>query len=762
MSNRAAYKGLTRSAVLWRKLLRRLGKPDIRIGVTVTVVLGFTLPAVCLATLPDGRVYEEVSPANKNGNVVVNKFFGLSSQDGNAVVFVGTGGMGAASSSGIDDSVSRRSAAGWQTSSAVPPALGNVSPLSRPPLTLVPSQDFSSFLFGAFAPYVSGEALEALGSVNIFVSDDPTKEPEWVGRPTAQSPGFNPLPPPGQNDALHDYLIAGGTPNLSTVYFTYSGTLIPQDALRTPNVGDGQGDDETDPWGFYEWSGGILREAGVLPDGTLDPFGAVPAAIAGGNNFERVLSKPFDQAQTLDNEISVDGSRAFFVSPDPVASTATDKSECEKAGPCTSSVPELYLRKTAPDGTKSTVLVSRSQLPGHEGEAAPNGPMRVPDAQHARFNQSEPVGETYVYGSPDGSQAFFASVDQLTSTAPVDGTAKEYDFNVNTGSLTYLPGVTGPVVVSSRDGSSFIFENTVAEPAELEFWKNGPVGGEVTQIKPLPADSEGGLDIDGARATGDGSVFVFRTSSALSGGFNNGGGGIMQVYRFASTSKHLDCVSCPPLGITPSGDAQVSYNNAGTGNAGSENGGNGDPMSTLDTRALSADGGRVFFDTPDPLVTQDSNDRTDVYEWENGKVFLISSGKSDEESNFLDASANGDDVFFTTSLGLAVGDRDTGYDVYDARVPHPGDSPPPSVLPCQGDVCQGPPSAPSLLGASPSATFNGIGNITSPKIQPLAKKKPPKTKSKHHHKKKVRKKNRVKKSSTGVNPSRSISQRGGR
>ena len=51
------------------------------------------------------------------------------------------------------------------------------------------------------------------------------------------------------------------------------------------------------------------------PNGTLDPFGAVPAAIAG----VAISNAPFaklDQAQSLDNEISTDGSRVFFVSPE--------------------------------------------------------------------------------------------------------------------------------------------------------------------------------------------------------------------------------------------------------------------------------------------------------------------------------------------------------------------------------------------------------------------------------------------------------------
>ena len=100
----------------------------------------------------------------------------------------------------------------------------------------------------------------------------------------------------------------------------------------------------------------------------------------------------------------------------------------------------------------------------------------------------------------------------------------------------------------------------------------------------------------------------------------------------------------------------------------------------------------------------------DVYEWENGVVYLISSGKSPLDSFFLDNSENGDDVFFATAQGLVPGDTDGAYDVYDARVPQPGDNPPSVAVPCEGSICQGPPRVPSPLAAPASATFSGLGN----------------------------------------------------
>ncbi len=618
--------------------------------------------------LPDGRVYEQVSPADKDGNVVREPpaSMGLAAEDGEAVVFVGTGAMGAATGGLTEVFVSRRSRSGWVTSSTRPRQPGEVNVDGGRPLTLVPSSSFSSFLFTTFGSYVSAEPPGEGVGANIYLSEDPTVEATWVAQPAVANP--DPILSPGSN-GIRNYFIVGGTPDFSTVFFTFSGTLLPQDASR-------QGG-----WGFYEWSGGKLAEAGVLPDGSLDPFGAVPAAIAGVSHFERAFASSSLAPQTLDNEISTDGSRVFFVSPEPETAAPTP--------------PELYVRETAADGVKSTMLVSQSQLPGHEGEPAPDGPN---------------AGAGYVYASPDGSQAFFASTDRLTSAAPANGSVKEYDYDLETGSLTYLPGVTGSIAAASPDGSDFIFENTATAPAELDLWSSGPGGGQVTPITQLPASLGGAIDVSGARSSADGSVFVFGTSSPLAG-FNDGGG-FEEVYCYAVGAHELACVSCAPASVAPSGDAEVSHDNE-----------TAEPLTTLDTRVVSADGSQVFFDTPTPLVPQATNGARDVYEWENGHVYLVSSGTNDENSYVLDSSASGGDVFFETSAGLVPGDTDGSADVYDARVPRPGDRPPSSAVPCEGDVCQGPPSVPVQLGAPSSATFSGLGNVppvpaASPKASP--------------------------------------------
>jgi hypothetical protein len=116
----------------------------------------------------------------------------------------------------------------------------------------------------------------------------------------------------------------------------------------------------------------------------------------------------------------------------------------------------------------------------------------------------------------------------------------------------------------------------------------------------------------------------------------------------------------------------------------------GGKLGLYQPRYLS-NGGRLFFDSTDALVPQDVNHSEDVYEYEpkpngeaaasddcsetgstfsaaaDGCIDLISAGTSTEESVFLDASENGNDVFFLTASKLTNSDIDTAYDVYDAH-----------------------------------------------------------------------------------------------
>jgi hypothetical protein len=664
--------------------------------------------------LPDGRVYELASPANKDGNeagastgikLLTNPGFyrySVASGEGDSVLFEGTGPMGEDSSPDSLFFVATRTGSGWKTRSVAPspetPATV-LTPIDGVPPDLDISPDFSH------AMVIGKDYQKACGSGIQLTGPDPFVAGECIG-------GGIP---------------AGGTPDFSTVYFS-GPSQLPEDSSRI------EGD------GFYEDREGVLHEAGVLPDGSLNPFGAVSTLLGGAGSDPNELD-----GVIIGNAVSADGSRAFFLSPDPAT--------CEQNGGhnnCATNPPELYVRE---DGTR-TLLVSKDTLRPEVGglpAAAPSG------VQGTLFSFNQPTEDyiSYVFASPDGSQAFFQSEDALTKPAEEAGLGtapKTYDFDVDTGALTYLPGVVGKIVATDTDGSAVAFvrpkvegepgSGAGAEPAELDLWSAGADGGgSVIPVVQLPTSryrADGG-EVESVRLSSDGSVLVFSTASELPG-FNDPAGthevfaqspaANEQIFRYDAQTNTLGCVSCAPAGVAPEGASMSIRRERRAVWEGS-----GDP-GMVEERGVSSNGDRVFFQSSARLVPQVTNTGTtipgvehkapieqgvNVYEWENGVVYLLNAGKSGYDTYFLDNSESGNDVFFATTEELVPSDTDGGYSVYDARVPRPGDNPPATAVPCEGSVCQGPTNVPSPLTPPASATFSGLGNPT-PEVTPSSAK----------------------------------------
>jgi hypothetical protein len=705
-------------------------------GTTKSADSTFMTDPIGNVALPDGRIYEQVTPAVKNGNFfdpLSGFMMGVAEAGGDAVLYPMSGAVGDANSGIVGEFVSRHlPGGGWTTTQATSRPDGEVT-LKAAPSFMLPSADFAGVLFGDEQPFASEESAglrDAAEFANIFVTESvgykPPETARWITAPQIS----NPVPMPGVAPGAsvgnsQNYVVAGASPSLGKVYFAYAGTLLPEDVGRAAHVGSGLSSGlgaptsavHPWPWGFYEWDEGALREAGTLPDGELSAFGAIPAALGMGQ-FTSSRADNF-QAGAFDNVVSADGSRSFFVSPDPLASTVTDPEACarEPVADCTSEAPQLYVRELTEDGTARVALVSQSQLPGSEGIPSDNG---VASIENVTYGGRQPGGATYAFASPDGSQVFFASVSRLTVAAPENDALKEYDYNVETGAITYLPGVEGSINVVGKHGQTFMFVTTKeepwlvnGEPWKLKVWQAGPNGGTVTSVATLPEAIEANLeskvvvahlepDVRSAHVSTSESVFVFSTNAPIEGFNDQGlagraglitGSSGLQVYRFDSAeTKALNCLSCPPRGVPSVGDAYMSYDNyEGTfEEVGHQNGaGGGDPpMTTEEARGMSANGSRVFFDTRSALVPQATNGRRDVYEWENGAVYLISSGSATTNSYYLDNSESGDDVFFATAAQLVPGDTDDVYDVYDARVPRAGDASPPAPAPCKASACQ--------------------------------------------------------------------------
>jgi hypothetical protein len=269
-----------------------------------------------------------------------------------------------------------------------------------------------------------------------------------------------------------------------------------------------------------------------------------------------------------------------------------------------------------------------------------------------------------------------------------------------------------------------------------------------------------------ALVSADGSILLFRSQERLSPYDNEGQA---ELYRYDAEAKALGCVSCNPTGEAPSGSARIG--SIGLTAFPPES----SPAYVL-PRNLSEDGKRVFFESTDALVADDTNgvgnckaegpaafpfrSCQDVYEWEangtgsckadvqaGGCLYLLSSGTLPKGSFFADASLSGDDAFIATRSGLVLQDQDQLQDVYDTRVgggiASQNQAPPPQ---CESlDGCHGPQSPQPPAVTPPTKDFSGPAN----KKHPRKSAKKGKSAKKHKHKKHKHKQRRAKQRSGG-------------
>ncbi len=244
-----------------------------------------------------------------------------------------------------------------------------------------------------------------------------------------------------------------------------------------------------------------------------------------------------------------------------------------------------------------------------------------------------------------------------------------------------------------------------------------------------------------------------------------------EVFLYDASTGRLTCASCNPNGQPPNGVFDTRQAGEGEGLtvdrpelwrgqwlAGSIPGwtlSGYDPPRTEHQSRYLANNGRLFFNSADALVAQDQpptrqesvNGKTlnvgveNVYEYEpngigncqqaSGCVALISSGTSERESAFLDASEGGGDAFFTTAAKLVAQDTEPGYEVYAAAECGIGEAPqclpekPPPPEECTGEACRGPAAPAPGVRVPPSYTSSFPGNQV-PRSGPPKPPAPPK------------------------------------
>lgn len=468
---------------------------------------------------------------------------------------------------------------------------------------------------------------------------------------------------------------------------------------------------------IYDYSNGTLHLVSVLPDGS-------PSLAAGIGSFDDNQGVFTTRFTNQYRAVSSDGSRVYW-------STTSEGLPNAGAGG------EIYLRENPA-----------------QPQSALNGSNECTEPGKACTVQvwPEPSG-AFVTAARDGSAALIYILKGTEGR-------RLYQFDANSKSLTLIAGGVEGVLGASDDLDRIYFVSTDdladgAVPGGNNLYIDQ--GGSISLIATLSAQD---LSIGGSspvaskpsdrysRVTPDGERIAFMSNLSLTGYDNtdvDGEGSALEVFTYDAGSGDLSCASCNPSGARPVTSSLIrSYSQPAIPATvqGSQLPAAGWIPSwehaLHPSRLLSADGERLFFNSFDALVPEDTNGVQDVYEWElpgagdctegssryselnEGCVSLISSGQSPQKSEFLDASVDGDDVFFLTNSSLVP--QDPGkVDVYDARV---GGGYPVATRTsaCEGETCQSPPAAPNDPTPSSSA-YRGPGNLSTAPARTCARNK---------------------------------------
>jgi hypothetical protein len=436
---------------------------------------------------------------------------------------------------------------------------------------------------------------------------------------------------------------------------------------------------------LYEWDEGALRLVSVLPDGTAVP-GSL-AAQAGTPSHEGVVASDgshvlFRYGSALYDRI--DGQRTVQVDEGQGGSGAGGGGA---------------LQAVTPDGSKVFFLDESKLTPGSTAAAGepdlyecalPEGASRceLTDLTVAAAGEHADVLRVTPLGAHDSSYVYFVAEGVLAS---------------NTREFT------------NGEGKAVV-EGAQAGKENLYLWN-----GEKVMFIAAGVSYHGRFGLE--QTSPDGKWLSFESEKNLTGYDAvqpTNGLAVNELFLYsAGSGSHpptLVCASCNPTGEPPvAGGGVVLFPGASE----EQN------WEVFRRRHLLTDTGQVFFETRDALVPSDTDGQLDVYEYEDGQVYLISSGASSSESDLEDVSESGDDVFFRSDQQLVPQDNLEGQIViYDARVA--GGFPTPTSPPActTADACrEAPAPQPSIFGAPSSATFSGAGDLTPSVVKPKTKPK---------------------------------------
>jgi hypothetical protein len=693
-----------------------------------TFTTQLAVPGVLLA---DERAWEQVSPVEKqNGELDFADAQDLvqAAADGDRVAYVVNGPItGAPDTSDTSLPVlSTRGEDGWRS---LEPGPGKSLP--------EPPTEAQSLFSDEFLPFWSADLSHAVVEPLPYVKGlSPEAHERTLYVWDAESATFTPVVTSADDETGVPYggrapsvwmEFRGATPDLSHVLFS-SKLALTGNAITGPELPKCEmGEPCVDQNNLYEWWGGRLHLVNVPPSGQPPLVGATL-----GRSGEGQTVAPYSI-----HAVSSDGRWVVW------------SSEVHETNGGTT----LYVRDMVGERT--------FQLGGRRAtfETMSSDGSRVFYLEDGDLYEFDTTADTTSEITPHGAGEASAGVKDAILGASEDGSAVYF---VATGDLT-----------GSQDNGQGA--SAQAGAPNLYLLRDTGSGWEPTFIATLGPEDEhdwfakyglAGTDsfLDLTKVTShvspDGRWVAFMSDLPLTGYDNHdavSGVADEEVFLYDAQANKLVCASCNPTGARPQGMFDKGWFYHEPGSSAHQARTHIDPASAWEGRWIAGfmpgwrpfrandamydprvvlDSGRLFFQSPDALVPQDTNGTEDVYEYEpvgvgsceeasatfspasGGCVNLISGGKSPQESVFYDASESGDDVFFSTQEKLAWSDVDEAGDVYDARAPHvPGEPvgfPEPEKPPaCEGDACQGTP-APLIDQTPASLAFTGPGNLTAP------------------------------------------------
>jgi DNA-binding beta-propeller fold protein YncE len=693
--------------------------------------------------LPDNRAWELVTPPDKFGALIepIREYGVIEAAAGGGAMTYLANAPTEAEPQGYSNEVqvlSTRTATGWSSRDVAIPHDGATGKAVGPEVEYkLFAEDLSSAVvqpFGEFIPQLSAEASEqtaylhnlsgscgsacyqplvtaAAGHENALAGFGNEREcgPEHLGAEASVSCGPE---------------FAGATPDLSHV------VLVSKLPLR-PGAGEAQ---------LYEWAAGQLTQISLLPNGggpaSAPRLGAhekaAPNAISSDGSrvvweaehtlYMRDVAEgktiELDRAEAGCEEPACESGGGHFQVADRLGMHVyfTDQRPLTKDAGATGGDPDLY---------ECDVI-----------EIAGVPECRMTDLTPKQNGESGDVQGRVLGASSDGSRVYFVA-DGIQTAAPNGNGDK---------------ALSGRPNLYERDGETTRFIVTLSLKDSHD-WSARNAPGEEESLQEQPT-----------RVSPNGRWLAFMSQGSLTGYDNRDvatARPVAEVYLYDASGGGLVCVSCDPTNARPVGVEYAKLQNSNGGLVGSVNLWESNELVAANVPAWTAigvgaqekeryqsrylsDSGRMYFDSVNSLVSQDVNGTQDVYEFEpggyansvgrvecteesvgfdqraNGCVDLISSGRSGQESAFMDASESGEDVYFLTAAKLVHQDLDGAFDVYDAHECE-------NAAPCISSTVSGPapctaeaseascrPSAssqPEIFGPPPSATVIGPGNV---------------------------------------------------